>query len=605
MIAVIRVRFNNTPADAVWSDEVMHNWMNPGIEYSLGHFWARSSFFQADLRYYLFPAIAMDDPRVNTPAGGDLRQYLVDGVTAEVTRLYKPDWKVFDSMLICFAQMTDLFGGGAFPVPVDGGQKYLTAAVCDIASPFSSICQEVGHAFGLDHEVDQAGNEYMSPYSSMSSESYGGATSSFQRPEDPRLPKGTMPGPDTSAVVTNDVQRIIGPYMTPVQIYNKGMGVFKMTKSVYQLPDSYHNTPHSFRLIALDQAIDTWPQQQVALAVLPSSFPNNDTYFLELRRNNKYDSGLSLDGTDLAPIGVVIHAVNASNGRVRYVDRIALAAAPGDRDYHCFAGHFTVRVNSFEQDYSAANVTVGGGDFWKYFGVDIDDVITDTPFQSAGEWTSVDVSPCFMFQRAPYQYRYLYNSTQVLVVASSFGYEKPFYRWFVNDVALDPAASQITLRLSVKLPENGKLSAPQEQDVVINYQLTQNRVRLSFNQQYSGIYISIKVMVNESSQEVLQNFYPDRTIVTGMSINNVTIEWDQAYQDAQKACGKKIADLNEHYAISEGLIPHRDPGPKWEIHVVELIDELMQSNPAAASVVISEVARLGNVSRLEVIKRLR
>lgn len=45
MIAFVRVRFPATPATEVWSDGVMHNWMNASIPFSLAHFWSRASLF--------------------------------------------------------------------------------------------------------------------------------------------------------------------------------------------------------------------------------------------------------------------------------------------------------------------------------------------------------------------------------------------------------------------------------------------------------------------------------------------------------------------------------------------------------------------------------
>jgi hypothetical protein len=251
MFAIIRVRFNDTDPSAVWGDDVVNNWLNPTIPYSLAHFWTRTSFYQADMRYFLFPPISIDDPRINIPKDGDVRQYLVNGVTAEVKRLFTPDWNVFDRLLIVFAQPTDLFGGGSFVLPIGDGQKMVPVAVCDIASPFSDICQEVGHSFGLDHEVDTDGNEYKSPYSCMSSEGYGGATTSIERAEIAGFPTGTMSTPDNSHVVTNDVERIVGPYITPVQIYKSAMGVFNDPASIYQVPATYETAPVSFRLNAI------------------------------------------------------------------------------------------------------------------------------------------------------------------------------------------------------------------------------------------------------------------------------------------------------------------------------------------------------------------
>ena len=60
MFAVIRARFPNTPGSAVWSDQAMHSWMDPNIPYSLANYWARTSFYQADMRYHLFPPVVIE-----------------------------------------------------------------------------------------------------------------------------------------------------------------------------------------------------------------------------------------------------------------------------------------------------------------------------------------------------------------------------------------------------------------------------------------------------------------------------------------------------------------------------------------------------------------
>src|SRR5678810_705920 len=120
------------------------------------------------------------------------------------------------------------------------------AAVVDVLSPFSNMCQEVGHAFSLEHELNTLGDEYQSPYSVMSSELYGGNNSSFERPPDPRLPIGKpKASPNVSNVNTNDVQRIIGPYITPAQFSAANMGSFNDPNTVHQVPSNFNITPHT------------------------------------------------------------------------------------------------------------------------------------------------------------------------------------------------------------------------------------------------------------------------------------------------------------------------------------------------------------------------
>src|SRR5947199_9374250 len=111
MIALIRVRFTNTPSANVWTDAVMNGWMNPTIPFSLAHFWTRTSLFQADMNYFLFPAITLPDPRDKAKPGEDRRTVLVDGVLAEITRLFSPDCSIFKNVVLVGTQQTDQFRG--------------------------------------------------------------------------------------------------------------------------------------------------------------------------------------------------------------------------------------------------------------------------------------------------------------------------------------------------------------------------------------------------------------------------------------------------------------------------------------------------------------
>ena len=605
MLAVIRLRFPNTAASEVWSDATMNNWLNPSIPFSLAHFWTRTSLFQADMNYFLFPAITLADPRDTAKPGEDRRTVLVDGVLAEITRLYSPDWSIFRNVLIVGAQQTDQFGGGG---PHKVGDTMVLAAVVDVLSPFSNICQEVGHSFSLEHELDTLGVEYESPYSVMSSELYGGNQSSYERPVDARLPVGKPKAtPNVSAVNTNDVQRIIGPYITPAQFSAANTGSFNDPNTVHQVPASFDTTPYRFRLNALDAGIDAWPNRKIILGVIKPVDPNADTYYLELRRNRSYDAALSVDGGTAPVVAVVIHAQSDITKRIRYVNRIALQGN-GDTDYHDFNGRFVVRVGAFEQDFSAVTVTVAGGDTWKYFGVGLDDVVQTTlpPTRIDVGWQTADMSPCFLFPETPHRFRNHFSNHLLSLRATSFGYEQPFYQWFINDQLLDASNTSITLNLNVKVAERGEFSAKPE-TINFTYELKSgsNKLKISCDEPYSGISAIVKVLVTESSQEVLQNLYPDRSLWTSIVFNNVSIEHDQSYIDEAIACAKRIKQLNDQYAKSRKL-PHRvDPGPQFGVDVINVIDALMVSNPAAANAVINEVAKLGNVGKIEVIKRLR
>ena len=186
MIAFIRARFPGTPASAVWSDTVARNWMDPAVPFSMANYWKVSTFQQVDLSYFLFPAVVLNDPRMGS---GNVRDQLVRAVLNEVDRVVEAGLNLFDRCIIFFAQSTDLFGGGAHQAP---NGKLIATAVFDLASGFDQVCQEVGHTFGLKHELgawyyDDYGkytNEYGCPYSVMSA----AKNFSFSRAPDPRLP---------------------------------------------------------------------------------------------------------------------------------------------------------------------------------------------------------------------------------------------------------------------------------------------------------------------------------------------------------------------------------------------------------------------------------
>jgi len=336
---------------------------------------------------------------------------------------------------------------------------------------------------------------------------------------------------------------------------------------------------------------------------------NGEAYYLELRRNRSYDAAFSVEGTATPPVAVVIHAVDLSDKRVRYVNRVPLVTSNGDTDYHDFRGHFVIRINSVEKDLSACSVTVGGSEFWKYFGVNFEDVVTSRgrPTRIDSGWQTADMSPCFMFPPAPHKFRNLFENTNITIKASSFGYEQPIYQWFLNDQKLDPAKTSIKLKLFAKTAANGVFAAPKEEIININFALQKNSNKLLLNcdEPFSDISAIVKVVVNEGSHEVLQNLYPERSLWTGIEFNNVVILHDQVYIDQENACAKRIKDLSDEYAKSR-KVPHLvDPGPRFGVDVINVIDALVLSNPTAANAVINEVARLGNIGKAEVIKQLK
>lgn len=606
MLAVIRARFPETPASAVWSDAAMQAWLDPNIPFSLAHYWTRTSFIGADMRYVLFPPVVVDDPRSKMPPGADGRDLLVRAVLDQVTAMSDPDWDLFDQFVMYFAQPTDMFGGGSYALKTRPGsdRSSITGAVIDISSPFDGICQEVGHAFGIEHELNFGGVEYGCPYSVMSSSGQG---SSFERPVDVRLPVGVMPvgkPADYFGPATNDPQRVVGPYIPAAQFYVTGFGPFKHPDSVVLVPPSYAQSPFTFRLEALDKAVTSWPQRRRALAVLPPLVPNGDIFFLELRRNGgDYDQGITSEG-GMAPAAITIYSYSEVSKRVSYQGRIALGA-PGDMDYHSFKGFFSVRLNNVDQDFGGATLTVGGGDFWKHFSVDLRDPAMNVQELRVTDWMSAHVAACFLWEASDYTYRYHFHQTTVALTAISLGYEKPTYRWFIEDRELDPTAASIDLMLHVRESNAGQLLPAAFQTLHFIYRVVQNRLELTCAEAYAGIYVSVKVIVGEGSPEVIQSNYPDRAVWTGIGFDNLGIEWDPRYQADQERCAKIFRDIDRRFSRSRtSIVPIPDPGPRLDDRTVAVLRLLIQSNPAAASAAIDAVTQVAGISRLQVVMQI-
>jgi hypothetical protein len=163
------------------------------------------------------PPDTITDPRIGTaPGNGPQRSALVNGSIAAATSQVSPDWDHTDIVMFWHAQPTDMFGGGSYAVPLRrGGTKNIPATVVDIASPFDSACQELGHSFGLNHEVDDAGRDYASPYSVMSARH----VTEFVRAAGAPLPDGIKILDPNDPMFNNPAQRIIGPALPAAQLY--------------------------------------------------------------------------------------------------------------------------------------------------------------------------------------------------------------------------------------------------------------------------------------------------------------------------------------------------------------------------------------------------
>jgi hypothetical protein len=625
MIAAIRARFTPTPAVLVWNDTVFNNWLNAAIPFSLAHFWTKTSFNQVDLRYKLFPPIVLDDPRLQMTAEerkipGKDREYLVNGVSGKVSDEFKPDWGEFDSMLIWFAQATDLFGGGSYPVtlgyvagggglfdwlfgPPDPPKKYLPVAVCDILSSFDQVAQEVGHSFGMKHPLDTAGIDYGDPYDSMASITYGGRASSFIRMGNPQLPVGIVSG-------GIDPQTVIGPLVSAANLYISPIGrKLKDSGLFFELPQSFLTGASSFTLSALDFATDQWPAVvQPILAVVPPTSPGGEKYFLELRRNAGYDAGLNPPGnvSNAPPVGIVIHAYNSIRDRVVYIDTLPLTDNAGDKDYHVFGGaSFAFRITSINQGFKSVTILAGGGDFWRHFGINIEESRTEIVYTILDGWLEKIVSPCFLFPPGSYFVRYKYSKNRQVIVVSSFGYETPGYVWRLNNVTLDNFKTSVDISVEAETPKEDGTKEIVNKIVPIYYVAGANSLSFTCDPREGNFSVLVEVRAVETSPSVLKNIYEDRVITTSVNFQNVELEWNADYLQKIQKCEAAIDGVNRKRIPQRQFIPKPEPEPfnwpGWQ----EVISDLADKNPVLANSLINEISRIAKIEKIEIIKRLQ
>ncbi len=350
MISIIRVRFDtNADLSSVWSDQQMENWMNPLIPFSLGDFWWTSSRGLYSLDHVLYPAIVVKDPRPGVAKdNATQRAALTDAVIKAATDTVKPDWDNTDILMIWFAQPTDTFGGGSSQVPLrNGSNKSVRVTVVDNLTAFDAACQELGHSYGLSHEIDADGNEYASPYSVMSAR-FG---PEFLRPSDARLPDGKIMTASDETWIGSGANRIVGPSLAAAQLYREQP--FRDSPSVIHLDGSYARKPVMRRLYALNYQLGQPPGSLPVLLSLPSHHGDGRTFLVELRR-----SGVGYDQA-LTP-ALVVHSLNP-DGRLRYEGAASLTLANDRTDWPCVAGDFALRLVHVDAAHEFADVMLHAG----------------------------------------------------------------------------------------------------------------------------------------------------------------------------------------------------------------------------------------------------
>jgi len=614
MIGIIQVRLSTDPNAAVWSDSEWQTLMDPARLYSLAHYWRTTSFGLADLAYTLFDAVTIEDPRPEMTveeltADHEGRSKRTKAITSAVDAQFHPNWGSFSSLLIWCASPFDLWGSSA----LDHGHGVCGVMTCHSASRFDELCHEFGHSIGFDHPFGDGG-EYDSPYDIM-----GGHASEWGRLPVPGLPAGMVP------LVAVDPMTLMGPLLSAAQL-SKSYFSPKLSSLLTTLPAAVQQTPTEVTLHALDAAQEAWPTTLGAIAA--STFPvavSPDThYVLELRRSRSYDQGLrSPTRPNGPPTGVVVHGYDAKLKRFYFAGVLPLTNNLGDRDLHLFSSvagtDLTVRLLEVGPDDAWAKVRVGGPNHWRNFGVDIDarDIAGRTVYS---EWEEIDVKPCVFAAIGRHEYRFAYTPHTYVVDAWSFGYEMPHYTWTLEGQELDPTSSgrvTVEVQTSVPDPTSGGWENT-NQKVTLAYELdgahlrlgpvSSLRRRLRPNVAKVGRFnLHLEVTVNETDPGVLQNNYPDRSVSTSLRWDTTRLEWDQGYDTALDHC-RTVRDEVDRKRIPELLPIIPDTGRRTDDHlphVLDVLDSLIESNPAVANTVIDHVARTTNLSNLDVIAQLQ
>lgn len=561
MLAVLRVRFDtNADQSSVWSDAVFNSWLDPSVPYSLAHYWKTASVGAFDMRYVLFPPLVLGDPRQGAPAGSGndvIRPRLIDGVIAQARFILGFDADPFDQLLLWFAQPTDMFGMTSHSVTgASGWPKSVGVAVVDVSSPFDSLCQEVGHAFGLDHPVaafrpagyTEQDLDYGSPYDVMASQRYLGYASSFVRAPDPRLPDGT---PDAAG--GTPPQRVVGPLLSGAQLAAR-VPWFSLTPFLRRVPARPGTTGTSLRVLALDQAAEVagnWPQHPFVVLV---DTQVGQTYSVELRRGRGYDAVIGTMDPNLnrPAAGLVVHHHHVPSGRMFYDGVLPLPAVAGDLDWHSWAGHFAIRVRDVADDLSWADIVIGGDDFWRQWDVELER-LSDSQHEEVVERRQVAVNiPCV---EGMYSVEKIRRSYETTLVASSFGFERPGYEWSANGVVLAPSAApawkSVTFTTEVSTPDPDPANRGGTvglSPVTLRYTLAGNRLTLRSGAQDGNFIVEVKVSASETDPGVLRSVVPTVNAADRLDYRCLRYAWEDAYDEAFRRCfdfGTRFRELED------------------------------------------------------------
>lgn len=581
MFIVVRVRWTATPVADVWSDDAMRAWLDPSVQWSLAHCWSHSSFRQLTLNpYYLAPVVEVSgDPRKN-PSYKDLspRDALTQGVMDNL-----PPAVIADNaeaiasgqarFIFCFAQMTDLYGTSGPRGGVPTGH-----AVCDVLSPFASICQEVGHAYGFDHELadnvlpDGRYESYGSPYSFMSALS--GAE--HIRPIVADLPVGP---PDPSTGV--EPQRLVGPQLAVAHLHVKSVGEFPNPQTC--LTANYAHFEHQSIKISIhsvDAAIAAWPAQKLpALIFIPHTPVDDRAYYIEFRAKAQYDSAIS------GP-AVVMHSFRRDlwDGDFRG-DRLvfegAVVAGAGDADLKSRSGAISIKPH-FDLAASRAVIQIGKGDAFPAAislsaGPDY-----ETAKTADGAWRPKYSRPCPFDKGSTYNARPTWQSTVCRASVTATGFNQPEFRFYLGGQELTAAlGNSINVNTVVDVLDEPSLeSRTLTMGVPVSFAVAGNSLVLETSERCNGS-LTVGVSVQERG---VPGTLQMRNHLFEFGFRNAQIEWDEGWLRDVKNCLKK-----RPLPAPDWSFPWRQEGPRpnWRENVLDVLKRVDATNPALAQVVVN------------------
>jgi len=483
--------------------------------------------------------------------------------------------------IFCFAQEADLYGIAGPRGGVPTGH-----AVCDLLSPFASICQEVGHAYGLDHELadnvlpDGRYESYGSPYSFMS------AISGVEhiRPVIPELPAG-LADPRTGV----DPQRLVGPQLSIANLYVKQVGDFPNSETCLTATYAeFENEPIQLTIHAVDAAVAAWPANKLpALIVIPHTPADDRAYYIEFRTKDQYDSSIS------GP-AIVMHSFRRDlwDGDFRG-DRLvyegAVVAESGDEDLTSRSGAISIKSH-FDLARSRAVIRIGkGGAFPASVGL-----LAGPNYEAAktadGGWRPKYARPCPFDKGRTYNARPTWHSTVCRASVNTTGFNQPHIRFYLEDQEINSAVgTSMIVNTQVDVMDEPALESRQVvMGVLVKFAIAGNDLVLETSERCNGsitVVASVEQMGDPGTRQTTPHLFE-------FGFRNAMIEWEPKFLHDITNCLNKRPIYER-----EQIFPWKREGPRpnWRKKVEDILRGVDAANPAVAQQIVKELNDSGSL----------